>query len=230
MPNVRYAIYYAPRPEEPLAAFGRSWLQRDAEEKGPGRSPPPSDLSDVGKFDVVSAPRHYGLHATLKPPFVPRAGVTAAVVVDAVGDLAARRSVVSIGRVELKSIGRFLALVPSAPAVGLEELAADCVAALDHMREPPTDAEVARRRGADLTARQDELLRLWGYPYVMEQFRFHITLTGPLDAVARGRVYSALAPLIAPLTRDEMLVRDLVVFVEEYGAPMHVLARIPLRP
>ena len=34
---------------------------------------------------------------------------------------------------------------------------------------PPSEAELARRRAAGLTPRQDELLMRWGYPYVLER-------------------------------------------------------------
>jgi hypothetical protein len=46
---------------------------------------------------------------------------------------------------------------------------------------PP--AELARRRVADLTPRQDALLQRWGYPFVLEEFQFHLSLTGPLSLV-----------------------------------------------
>src|SRR5262249_2220033 len=47
---------------------------------------------------------------------------------------------------------------------------------------PLTDADRARRNPARLTPRQRDYLERWGYPYVMEEFRFHMTLTGRLEA------------------------------------------------
>jgi len=39
---------------------------------------------------------------------------------------------------------------------------------------------LARRRQAPLTPEQDRLLLAWGYPWVLDHFQFHLSLTGPL--------------------------------------------------
>jgi hypothetical protein len=44
------------------------------------------------------------------------------------------------------------------------------------------DAERNRRLAQPLTARQIGHLDRWGYPYVFEDFRFHMTLTARLPA------------------------------------------------
>src|SRR5690606_25636692 len=83
----------------------------------------------------------------------------------------ATRRPVSIGRLVLADLKGFLALVPERQEAALEELAADCVTAFDGFRAPPGEAELARRRAAGLSARQDRYLHAWGYPYVLEEFR-----------------------------------------------------------
>jgi hypothetical protein len=40
--------------------------------------------------------------------------------------------------------------------------------------------------------RQRNYLDRWGYPYVMEEFRFHMTLTGRLDSTCRWGVVDML--------------------------------------
>ena len=40
--SARFAIYYAPRPDEPLATFARDWLGRDAETGHVSEPPLPS--------------------------------------------------------------------------------------------------------------------------------------------------------------------------------------------
>jgi hypothetical protein len=48
---------------------------------------------------------------------------------------------------------------------------------------PLTEEELTRRRKAELTPEQDKLLVDWGYPWVLDEFNFHFSLTGSLDSV-----------------------------------------------
>ena len=99
----------------------------------------------------------------------------------------------------------------------------------DRFRAPADAAELAKRRAAGLTKRQDELLMRWGYPYVMDEFRFHLTLTGKLADPMREALSRALASLTAPLCAAPVPVRDIVVFHQpDRGAAFRVLARCPL--
>lgn len=230
MPVTRYAIYYAPRPGEPLAEFGSRWLRRDAEQPDLDPAPIPTAMPAAEQWGITAEPRRYGFHATLKPPFALRSGATENDLLHAVRALADQWSDLLIAPLHLKRIGRFVALTPSAEIPDLQQLAAECVAKLDHLREPSSPADMARRRGAGLTALQDQLLQRWGYPYVMEEFRFHLTLTGSLDPESIDRCFKLLEPMVVPFLRDGAALRDLVIFIEADGAPMRVLARVPLRP
>lgn len=149
----------------------------------------------------------------------------------AVTAFARGRARTDLGRLKLARIGGFIALVPAQPSAGLAALAADCARDFDGFRAPPDAAEMARRRAANLTPRQEELLVRWGYPYVMEEFRFHLTLTGQLAEPLRERAWQVLVPLTAPLCAAPVAIRDLVVFHQpERTAPFQVLARAPLAP
>jgi putative phosphonate metabolism protein len=221
----RFAIYWAPRPGSPLAAFGAEWLGRDAED---GRAMPQPAVPDIAR--MTAEPRRYGFHATLKPPFALAEGCDEAALLDAVASLAITIDVLALPPLQLDAIGRFLALVPSAPAPDVERLAASCVARLDRFRAPLSPDELARRRQARLTPAQDALLQRWGYPYVFEEYRFHLTLTGPLTPEERAAIEPVLVRRTAPLYVAPVRVEDLVVFVEEgAGAPFRVRARFPLR-
>jgi hypothetical protein len=128
----------------------------------------------------------------------------------------------------LDEIGHFLALVPIRNAAGLSSLAARCVKEFDHFRAPLDEATLRRRRAVELTDRQEKYLAQWGYPYVLEEFRFHMTLTGALEASDRKRIGAILVPTVAPLCADPVALRDLVVFAQpESAAPFQVLARFP---
>ena len=59
---------------------------------------------------------------------------------------------------------------------------------LQPLAAPLTPVELERRRAAGLTPEEDALLLRWGYPFVLERFRFHLSLTGALrDAERRDR-------------------------------------------
>jgi hypothetical protein len=107
------------------------------------------------------------------------------------------RAPVTIPSLEVRRLGGFIAVVPTEPSAALADLAAATVAALDPFRAPPSEAELARRRKARLSDRQEALLMKWGYPYVMEEFRFHLTLTGRLDRRRRRPGRAPRSPCIS---------------------------------
>ena len=174
---MRYAIYYTPRPETALARFGAAWFSRDA--------------------PCLDAPRRYGFHGTLKAPFRLAAGASEAELLRAVESFAGGRPAFPGPLLQLSVLAGFLALTPSEPLEELDRLAADCVAAFDRFRAPATGPELARRRRAGLSARQEALLLRWGYPYVMDAFRFHLTLTGRLDDAGLNRERAEAETMLA---------------------------------
>lgn len=225
----RYAIYYAPRPNEPLARFARSWLGRDAEMDVPCEQVKVDAISPARLQEITADPRHYGFHGTLKPPFALAEGMSEKNLLSDILLFAADRKPVEIERIVLKKIGGFLALVPDEPSEDLNKLAADCVRSFDRFRVPSTEAELQRRRAAGLSKRQDKLLVKWGYPYVFDQFRFHLTLTGTLEKSERQRVRDVLRELTAQVCANPILVRDLVIFTQDdRQSPFRILARFPL--
>ncbi|OHV50057.1 MULTISPECIES: DUF1045 domain-containing protein [unclassified Pseudofrankia] len=175
--------------------------------------------------------RRYGFHATLKAPFRLAEGRTPEDLDDALARFAAGRAAVMIPRLSLTRLGDFFALVPGAEAAELYALAEAVVTGFDGFRAPATEAELARRRPASLTPRQRELLRAWGYPYVLDEFRFHLTLT---DRIAPGRqpaVERALSGWFAASLGATVPVDALALFTEaEPGAPFALRALHPLRP
>ena len=68
----------------------------------------------------------------------------------------------------------------------------------------------------------------WGYPYVMDQFRFHMTLTGRLDADTAERAEAALAPLLEPLPLQPYKVDALNLLGQDAQGRFHQIARYPL--
>lgn len=209
----RYAIYYAPERGSALAEFGETWLGRSAET---GRPAPRIPLPGVPRAVVNAAtrePSRYGFHATLKPPFRLAAGVSSDQFLDTVRTFARTQAPVSAPPLELTAIASFLALAPESTSPELYRLAANCVMFFDVFRRPPDKKELARRRAQGLSARQEALLTRFGYPFVLEEYRFHLTLTGRVpDAALRDRLFTALGSLVQPFRDQALEVRELCVF------------------
>jgi putative phosphonate metabolism protein len=230
VPVPRYSLYYAPRAEEGLAVAASQWLGRNAET---GLSRP---LKSVSSFtaerlaELTAEPRLYGFHGTLKAPMVLADGVTEGDLLTAAGNFAVgRRSVVAPSMI-LTCFQGFMALVPSQPSAELQDLADSCVIEFDEFRQPADEAELARRRAAGLSPRQDELLLRWGYPYVLEEWRFHLSLTGHLaDEGERSAISDLLRRQFMGFIERPLQVRDLCVFRQSApGRPFIALARFAL--
>lgn len=219
----RYAIYYAPAPGSALDALGRGWLGRDAV-TGAAMAQP--DVADI--HEITAEARHYGFHATLKPPFALAPGRSEAMLMVALTEFAASRRKLVAPPLTLAAISRFLALVPSGAAPELHQLADLCVTRFDKFRAPPDAAELAKRRAAGLTPAQDALLQRWGYPYVFDEFRFHMTLTRRLNAEEQARIEQALKPLVAPVISGPLLIDALSLFAQaDRASPFRLIRRFP---
>ena len=219
----RYAVYYAPEPG-PFADFTAAWLGWDPARGTPVPHPDlPLDIPAV-----VATPRKYGFHGTLKPPFRLAEGVAETDLRAALDRLAADMRPLTLPGLRLDRLGPFLALLPEGDPAALAHLAARVVQELDHLRAPLTPEEQARRKPESLTPRQRKLLEEWGYPHVMDQFRFHLTLTGPLPGDQADTVMQVLAPRLVPLLPVPFLIRDLCLFGEAADGHFRLLHRAPL--
>jgi len=217
----RYAVYWAPAPGSALHDFGASWLGRDA---ASGAEPPPPASAPADWRAATEDPRLYGFHGTLKAPF--RLVGEEAALLAALEMFAAGRAPFEIPPLRLARLGRFLALIPSAPSPALMDLAADCVRDFDCFRAPAPPEELARRRAAGLGERQEANLVRWGYPHVMEDFRFHLTLSGKLDPATAERFEAVLAPLTAPFCAAPLRIDAVTLFEQPApGAPMRATRR-----
>ena len=198
----RFAIYYVP-PNGPLADFGASWLGWDVVQGCETRQPSLSGLRDI-----TMTPRKYGFHGTLKPPFRLAADTDLDGLHNAVTQMAEACAPAQSDGLALTALGRFLALIPVGNSASIARVAATCVEALDAFRAPPGEVELERRRKGRLSGRQEALLQRWGYPYVMEEFRFHLTLTGrlPVDEIDQWMdiTQAHLPPLPRPFVMDEV--------------------------
>ncbi|MBL6457911.1 DUF1045 domain-containing protein [Belnapia sp. T6] len=224
-PEARLALYWAPETGDPLHRLGSAWLGRDAETGAP--VPQPS-LPELDIAELTADPRGYGLHATLKPPF--RLALSWAEAMAATEALAARTAPFDLPPLAVENLDGFLALRETAPCPALGALADACVEALEPCRLPPDEAELARRRRARLTPRQEELLARYGYPYVMEEWRFHVTLTRRLTPAEMAVVRPAVTDFLGDAPGRPRRVSAITLFTQAAsGAPFLIAERVPLR-
>lgn len=186
----RYAIYWLP--DGPLGQAGAEWLGWDLRGGRSVSAPAPG----------TERPRRYGFHATIKPPFRLAPGSDEADLLRAAAALAAGLAPVDLGRLSVTHLSRFLALVPDHNP---RALAAEMVTGLDRFRAAAPPEEIAKRRAAGLTEAQEALLVAWGYPYVLEEFRMHLTLTGPDPSPGvETRAREVFGPLAGPYVMDRL--------------------------
>lgn len=226
VPFSRYAIFFTPAPGA-LASFGASWLGWDLASGRPVPHPSVAGLPQEIRA-LTAAPRRYGFHATLKPPFVLAPGQSEALLQDACAELASGLPVVPIDDLAVTPLGRFLALTANGEQTALRDLAARVVRELDSFRAPATASELARRRQARLTGPQEALLLRWGYPFVMQAFRFHLTLTGRLPRAEIPAVQAALCGAMAPCLSAPATLDALTLAGEDGDGHFHAIARFAL--
>ncbi|WP_299861868.1 DUF1045 domain-containing protein [uncultured Hoeflea sp.] len=226
---MRYAIYFAPGPDTELAQLGAGWLGRDA---GTGRTIGHSEIEGLGanELAVITGPaRRYGFHATLKAPFRLASGVSPADLARAVDAFAARKTGFEIPALRVGIIGGFVAIVPDGQCEALTAFAGEVVEAFEPLRAALSEAEIERRNPDALSSPQLRNLMRWGYPYVFDEFRFHMTLSTRLEPSEAERVREAAAKHFAPALQRPVPVDQLTLFGEaEPGGPFEILRRAPL--
>ena len=199
----RYAVYFTPPPDSKLAKFGAKVIGYDcfARTEVPHKQ---IDGIDAAMLALATVDRRrYGFHATLTAPFdlgpQPEHDL-----VEAFRSFAASRLPVPLGRLRVATMGHFIVLEPAEPHTGADELAAACVTAFDPYRAAISEEDRARRLAAGLSPRQIELMDRWGYPYVFEEFRFHMTIAGPVAYDMLGQFRDGLSRAFAGLASDHL--------------------------
>jgi putative phosphonate metabolism protein len=227
----RFAIYYAPAATHPLWRKAAEWLGRDALTGEVFDS----SLAGIERKDLLprsASARRYGFHATIRAPMALADGKSQTEIEDALSRYAAATAPVAVGKLKLELIGGFLALVPATQTAELTAFAADVVRQFEPFRAPLSADDRARRTtGSSLTDRQVDLLDQYGYPYVLEQFQMHMTLTDRLPEEERESYRSAASTHFGALAEAEILLDRLVLFHEpEPGAPFVRLGDYILSP
>jgi len=214
----RHAAYFAPALQSQAWGLGSQWLGRCAHQMTPLKQPQFENLSSEVFEKLTRAPRLYGWHATLKAPFELNSNAKLEELRSAFRQLA--NNTVNAFHLPLKLVemGNFLALVPSQPSQELHKVAEQCVRDLHALALPLSETELQRRTGAGLTARQKELLHAWAYPFVMDQFQFHLTLSGSLQDVeshVKQNLKVAAQEWFAPLLKEGLEIDAVTWFSQD---------------
>lgn len=223
---MRYAIYYTPGADHPISRAAATWFGRDVFTGA--QSSVDHDFSDL-----IGSPRRYGFHGTLKAPFRLAETTGERTLIEAFDAFLEMPRAVPQMRFKVGSLGDFLALVPADGALDeLAALAGDCLRAFEPFRAPLSRAEIDRRRPASLSDRQRGYLERFGYPYVLDDFRFHMTLTNAIeDRALHETVKGHLMTRFSDLLREPVRMDSLAIFHEPaQGADFRVLRLGQLKP
>lgn len=226
----RYALYYAPAADSTLWRFGNATLGYDAIAGADIDFVVPPGCERLDWPDLTAEPRRYGFHATLKAPFELANGRNEGALRAFARNYVAGRPPVRLAGLSVNALGRFIALTPSEPSEELQRFAFDIVQAFEPFRAPLSEADLARRLQSPLTPAHRAYLEAYGYPYVGDAFRFHMTLTGSLPDAELAPVKTALAQAYAQaLPTGPVQIDRVAIFKQESRDSRFVLLdSIPL--
>ncbi|WP_332701944.1 DUF1045 domain-containing protein [Devosia sp.] len=224
----RFAIYFAPSATSNLWERAATWLGRDASD-GDLVNGPVAGIDRDRLLNLTQSANRYGFHATLKAPMALAEGCSEADLHAALADFATRHRPINLGKLKLASLQGFLALMVDGENEALADFAAYVVEDFDPFRAPMSTKDRAARAGKGLSERQTELLGAYGYPYVFEEFRFHMTLTDRLTAGDAVEIAQAATTWFGPVLEDEVLLDRLSLFHEpDAGKPFRRVADFKL--
>jgi putative phosphonate metabolism protein len=222
---MRAAIYFTPAKDDPLTLRAANWLGRDAFDNRIVREPDP--MVDA----LVSDSARYGFHATLKAPFRLADGKTLNDLDRELAAFSQRMQAFSLGKLAVTRLSRFFALTVQTTLPEMLEIEEAVRTAFEPFRAPLTEQELARRNPQSLSERQKMNLSRWGYPYVGQDFRFHMTLTNSISVEDEAvRIEKRLHSQFSPVLETPVAIDALALFVEPRpGAPFYVHSRYPLQ-
>lgn len=218
---MRCAIYFVPPPDDPLTVAAAQWLRRDGY-TGAGIASEIEGLTERDHAFLTALPRRYGFHATFKSPFRLADGKSVHELERQMTSFCSRVAPLTLP-IKVELVDSFFAIVPVAADPELDMLAARIVTEFDSFRSQLTEIDLARRDVSRLNGRQLANLMNWGAPNVFAQFRFHMTLTGPIDHMERDHVQMVLNRHFGGLCTGSLEIGQLVLAIEpEPHAPFIV--------
>ncbi len=225
----RFAIYYAPATSHALWERAAAWLGRDAAD-GSVFDGPVAGLDRDRLLNATQSASRYGFHATLKAPMALQQGHTAPMLTAALAEFATANARVPLGRLQLAWLDGFLALVIAGDDEPVRDFCAKVVEGFEAFRAPMTLRDRQARRSKGLTPRQEEMLDAYGYPYVFEEFFFHMTLTDRLAPSDQPAIMAAAKIWFAQLLQTPFWLDRVCLFYEaDSGLPFMRVADFQLQ-
>lgn len=226
---MRYAIFFTPPASDPLAQVAASWLGRSAYSGQEVEHPAVRGLSLHEVAFYTALPRRFGFHACVKAPFHLSPGSTESALLRDMMRFAGSLEPFKLPPLEICRLGDLYGLAPVTLCQQVEYLASAVVRQFDAYRAPLTEDEIERRNPDGLSAAQFTNLHRWGHPYVMDEYRFNMSLTGPVATQHMPRVEKALHDIFDPLLEEPVSFSNLALFIErEPGAPFQVHSLHPM--
>lgn len=226
---MRYAVYFSPAENHPLTKAAARWLGRDAFTNEAFPTPDVKGLETADVHALTADPRRYAFHATLKAPFELAEGRSETELVEAFDRFVAQTPAFDIPNAVIGQLGRFFAIVPDRVYPDLQQFAARIVEDFEPFRAPLSEADIARRNPEKLSETQRANLHRWGYHHVMDDFRFHMTLTGQVPPEKAPAMRAELDRRFAGFVDRPLAVDGLALFAEPArGEPFTALRWLPL--
>lgn len=226
---MRYALYFTPPADDALTLSAAAWLGRDAFLDGIVATPSLPGFAPEAVKQLTADPRRYGFHATIKAPFELAPGRTEKQLLQALDEFSAEGSAFDIPEIVLGQIGPFFALVPKEECPELQAFAGEAVRRFEPFRAALSPADIERRNPDRLTESQRSNLHAFGYPYVFDEFRFHMTLTGPVPSEQQATMRGVLEEAFAGFVGRPLAVNGIALFTEaRRGAAFTVHSILPL--
>ncbi len=218
----RYAIYFVPHPESLLMQKASRWLGRDIFTNRSMDFPENLAISADCIEKITKSPRHYGFHATLKAPFRLADGKDEKALREIFTTFFEAQKPFIIPALTYWKIGSFYAFICTKTSVKLDELAHQTVQQFEPFRAPLDDFEIQKRNPQNLSEKQRLYLMDWGYPYIFEEFRFHLTLTDKMEA-RRNLLEEALETWFSDALQNPLEASVALAFQENRQSPFQVL-------
>jgi putative phosphonate metabolism protein len=227
-PYNRVAIFYAPASKSPLAEFGSNWLGWDIEKAIEAKHPEipklPTPISDI-----IATPQKYGFHGTLKAPFRLNTEKSLDELRNALRRFSEPISKFTIGQMKVARLGNFVAIIQETASGQLQNFASTIVEHFEEFRAPLSDDDITKRRKTNLSPRQDELMLKWGYPFIFDEFKFHLTLTGKLNEHDAEITKNILAEYLSDILAEPLEVIDICLYGERGDGRFEIIGRFPLQ-
>ncbi len=180
--KARYGIFFAPHDDSPLGVYGATVLRRKATSTNEWVNPliPISFENTPVWRACIERPAHYGFHATINAPFELHDQHSTEELFDDIRAFCKQQQPLLLTNIAPRLTHRYDALAFDDQPADIKNFAATCATRFEKYRAPLTAADTKRRQKKALSASQIKHLQTYGYPYVFDDFNFHMTLSGTM--------------------------------------------------